>query len=155
MERLFESAAPQASAGLAGESAVQAQLNDVLLAYYAALAPTHDAGQTRAGWLAAFALAALQRHTWRPASAPPEALPHGPHYPVTVLGVIDDPRFRINGDEPFVDTVSWWPAAQKWTVTHQVRSDADAEDYPCRVIAWQPMLELPAPWSDLWRGARP
>jgi hypothetical protein len=149
------SAAQQVPPDLAGESAATTKLQELLLDSYAAMAPVFDGGQTRVAWLAAFALAALRRHAWRPASTPPATLPHGPHYPVTVLAVIDDPRYRINGDEPFVDSASWWPAEKKWTVTHQVRSDAEVADYPCRVVAWQPMLELPPPWSELWgRGAR-
>ncbi len=100
--------------------------------------------------MAAWALAALRAIAWRSAKTPPAAHPAGADRPVTVLAVVDDPRFRINGDEPFVDVASWWPAAQRWTVTHQVRSD-DAVDYPVRVAAWKPLDELPPPWSDLWR----
>lgn len=137
---------------LQGEAAVSLELQNLLLESYAALAPVYEAGQTRAAWLAAFALAALRSHAWRPASSPPAALPNGAHYPVTVMALIDDERFRINGDEPFAETASWWPAQKQWTVTHQVRSDAEAADYPCRVVAWKPMPELPPLLSDLWQG---
>ena len=75
---------------------------------------------------------------------PPED-PRGPHFAVTVLGVIDDPRFRIPGaDGPFVDFVSWWPASRMWTVTHQCRADELATDCPCTVTFWQ--QQPPLPW---------
>lgn len=147
----MSAAVATAPADLAGESQVSTQLQDLLLESYAVQTPVYEAGQTRQAWLAAFALAALRQHAWRPASSPPEALPHGPHYGVQVLAVIDDPRFQMNGDEPFVDVASWWPAEKKWTVTHQVRSDAEAADHPVRVVAWQPMLALPSTSSELWR----
>jgi hypothetical protein len=89
---------------------------------------------------------------WLPASQPP-ASPRGEQFPVQVVGLIDDPRLRINGDEPFWDTVSWWPARKCWTVTHVCRADADSvADFPVRVRAWHP-IELPPPESDLWKGS--
>lgn len=73
----------------------------------------------------------------------PEADPAGPHFSITVIGIISDPHFINAGDKEFVDFVAWWPAAQKWTVTHQCRADTEATDFPVNVIAWQPAIPLP------------
>ena len=73
----------------------------------------------------------------------PAARPSGDHYPVTVWGVINDPRFRINGEVEFMDVVSWWPGLRVWTVTHQSRADGEAFDHPCKVTYWQPLPPLP------------
>jgi len=66
-----------------------------------------------------------------------------PHYPVSVLGVIDDPSLRMNGDDPFVDIVAYWPALDKWTVTHTNRADDCAVDYKVNVTFWQPKPAIP------------
>jgi hypothetical protein len=100
--------------------------------------------------MAAWALAALRDCAWRPASTPPAGRPGAPHFPIAVLALVDDPRFRMNGDEPFVDVASWWPAEGKWTVTHCVRSEEGADDHEVKVRAWQPLREVPPPWSELW-----
>jgi hypothetical protein len=142
------SAAQQVPPDLAGESAATTKLQELLLDSYAAMAPVFDSGQTRVAWLSAFALAALRRHAWRPASTPPATCA-----PIAVLGVVDDPSLRMTGDDAFVDVVHYWPEKNEWTVTHLVRASKDATDFPVKVVAWQPMLELPPPWSELWRGA--
>jgi hypothetical protein len=101
---------------------------------------------------AAAQLPARADNGWLPASQPPTS-PRGEQFPVQVVGLIDDPRLRINGDEAFWDTVSWWPARKCWTVTHVCRADADSvADFPVRVRAWLP-IALPPPWSDLWKGS--
>lgn len=87
---------------------------------------------------------------WRSVDAPPAPHPLGGHCAVSVIGVVDDPALRINGDEPFVDVVAWWPDRKVWTVTHQCRADLAADDYEVRVVAWRPMLELPARGS-VWQ----
>ena len=74
----------------------------------------------------------------------PDPDPRGEHFPITALGVIADPDFMANGDKEFVDVVSYWPAARKWTVTYQVRGAEDAQDYECNVTYWQQMP--PMPW---------
>ena len=66
---------------------------------------------------------------------------------VSVLGVIDDPQLRINGDDPFVDIVAYWPQKKIWTATHQCRADdprhgQGVHDFPCRVVKWQPLPEV-------------
>lgn len=66
-----------------------------------------------------------------------------PRCTITTLAVIDDPRFRLEGEDPFVDIAAYWPAAKKWTVTHQTRADKDATDHECRVTYWTHLLELP------------
>ena len=86
---------------------------------------------------------------WIAASTPPEST-DGRHLTITVLGVIDVPAMRLNGDEPFVDVVSYWPARKLWTVTHQCRADESAMDYVITVRCWQPLPQLPPPWSALW-----
>lgn len=73
----------------------------------------------------------------------PDAHPSGKHYAVQVMGVVDDPRYRLNGEQPFVDVVAYWPALGKWTVTHSCRADASAHDVEVRVTSWQHMLPLP------------
>jgi hypothetical protein len=89
------------------------------------------------------------KQCWVPADfRVPDSLAHGEHYPVAVLGVIDDPTICLNGAGAFVDVVAWWPALRKWTVTHQCRSDScehtdTAVDYPIRVTFWQPLPPLP------------
>ncbi len=84
----------------------------------------------------------IVRECWRdPRFITPDPHPDGPHYAVTVFGVIKDER--LNNGKEFLDIVAWWPAAKKWTVTHQCRADEDAADYPCNVVQWQPMFRLP------------
>lgn len=66
---------------------------------------------------------------------------------ISVLGVIDDPQLRANGDEPFVDIVAYWPQKKIWTVTHQCRADdprhgQGVHDFSCRVVKWQPLPEV-------------
>lgn len=78
---------------------------------------------------------------WRPIDEPPVSS-LSPHHSVSVLGIIDDPVLNFSGDEPYVDVVAYWPALQKWTVTHQCRADEDAIDYPVRVAGWQPLPEI-------------
>jgi hypothetical protein len=77
---------------------------------------------------------------WIPAETPPESI--GPHFPVQVLAVIDDPKYRVN-DDAFVDIAAYWPSLNKWTVTHQCAADEDAADYTVNVTHWQPLPELP------------
>lgn len=95
----------------------------------------------------------LIRQSWIPAEIrQPQTLPNGPHFPVTVMAVVDDPRLRINGDEPFVDIAAWWPSLRIWTVTHQCLADHTntTTDYPVRVTYWQPQLPLPnTPYQGL------
>jgi hypothetical protein len=86
---------------------------------------------------------------WISARTPPQS--DGPRdRPITVFGVIDDPRLKVNGDGPFADVVSYWPAAQRWTVTHQCRADAEAIDFPVQVRAWQRIPDLMPAGSALW-----
>ena len=68
---------------------------------------------------------------------------------IAVMGVVDDPNYRMNGDKPFVDVVRYWPTREQWTITHVCRADKDADDFPVRVRCWQPIVELPPPWSAL------
>ena len=66
------------------------------------------------------------------------------------MGVIDDANYRMNGEDPFVDVVHYWPIREQWTITHVCRADKDADDFPVNVRCWQPIVELPPPWSALW-----
>lgn len=86
----------------------------------------------------------LLKQCWVPSNlrVPDDSL-HGPHYPVTVWGVIDDPRYRLNGEPVFMDVVAWWPASRVWTVTSQCRADEDVDDTPVTVTWWQPLPPLP------------
>lgn len=68
-----------------------------------------------------------------------EAYENHPSTSISVLGVIDDPNLRINGEDPFVDVVAYWPAKDVWTITHTSRADTAAIDYPVRVVKWQPL----------------
>jgi hypothetical protein len=77
----------------------------------------------------------------------PDPDPRGPHFPVQVIGVIEqsDELVAACGDRKhIVDFVCWWPALRKWTVTHTCRGTEDAIDFPCTVTHWQP--DLPLPW---------
>jgi len=76
----------------------------------------------------------------------PETDPRGPHYAVQVWGVIDDPRVRTVDGRTFSDVVSYWPALKKWTVTHQLRQNDLADDYPVSVTFWQPLPPTPTDW---------
>jgi hypothetical protein len=91
-----------------------------------------------------------ETYGWIPASRPPYN--DTPDRPIAVIGVIDDPMYRMNGDDPFRDVVHYWQDKQQWTVTHMGRGDVDAHDFPVKVKMWQPFAELPPPWSDLWKG---
>lgn len=73
----------------------------------------------------------------------PDDDPRGLHYPVQVWGVIDDPRYRCNGEPVFQDVVCWWPAARIWTVTSQCRADDEVDDVAVMVTWWQPLPPLP------------
>jgi hypothetical protein len=76
----------------------------------------------------------------------PDPHPAGEHYSVQVMGVVDDPAYRMKGDnQPFTDVVDYWPAAKKFTVTHCSRASSveAVEDFPVMVTFWQPMLPLP------------
>ena len=75
----------------------------------------------------------------------PDPDARGPHYPVTVFGVVDDSALHlVGGDGPYVDVVSYWPAARIWTVTHLSRCDSDeAVDFPAMVTYWQPLFQFP------------
>jgi len=86
--------------------------------------------------------ASVKSSKWISFHIPPES-PKGEHYPVTVLAAIDDSRFQLNGEDPFVDIVAYWPALKKWTCTHQCRADEDVVDYEVNVTWWQPMPEEP------------
>jgi hypothetical protein len=79
---------------------------------------------------------------WRSSANKPESI--GPHHPVQVLAVIDDPLHRINGDDPFVDIAAYWPALDKWTITSQCRADTEVTDTPVNVAFWMPLPEAPA-----------
>lgn len=72
---------------------------------------------------------------WYPATQPPKG-DGPPHFAITVLGVIDDEMLRVNGEEPFVDIVSYWPALQRWTTTHCCRASEEVTDYPVNVLKW-------------------
>ncbi len=86
----------------------------------------------------------LLRECWVPTNLRKPAVgPHGPHYSVAVWGVIDEPLMRLNGDPVFMDVVAYWPALDKFTVTHQCRADEDADDHVVNVIWWQPLPPLP------------
>lgn len=89
-------------------------------------------------------LGRLEAHPWINAALQvPDAVKGDEHWNVCVLGVVDDPRYRINGDDPFIDTVHWWPAVRKWTITHSAECDTEAADYECIVTYWQHKPELP------------
>lgn len=85
---------------------------------------------------------------WIPVSAPPAS--DTPGRPIAVMGVIDDPNYRANGEKPFADVVHYWQNKKLWTITHVCRGDRDADDFPVNVRCWQPIVELPPPWSALW-----
>lgn len=88
----------------------------------------------------------LIRECWVPADfRTPAPDPRGPHYPVQVWGVVDDPRLAPNNEKRYVfqDIVTWWPSLKIWTVTLQCRTDEDAQDFPCTVLYWQPLPPLP------------
>ena len=76
----------------------------------------------------------------------PTASDKGPHHAIHVNGVIDDPRYHVDDVKgPFVEIVAYWPALQKFTVTHTCRAD-DAElvhDVEVRVTFWQDLMPLP------------
>lgn len=82
---------------------------------------------------------ALIEQCWIPATTPPDPLPAGKHYPITVFAVIDDPYFS---EEPFVDIASYWPASKLYTCTHQVSADSEAVDHPVQVIKYQPLFSV-------------
>lgn len=89
----------------------------------------------------------LIRACWTPAHLKqPADGDKGPHFSVQVWGVIDDPRYRLNGEKPFCDVVAWWPALKLWTVTGQCRGDLDVDDIPTRVTYWQPLPPTPDSW---------
>ena len=88
------------------------------------------------------ALTKAGKSKWIDASVPPPTF-KSHAWPVSVLGVVDDPHLRMNGDQPFVDIVAYWPALKQWTVTHQCAADPDSMDYPVRVTHWMPKPELP------------
>jgi hypothetical protein len=75
---------------------------------------------------------------WVDARVPPTS-DKGEHYPIQVLAVVDDPRLRINGEDPFIDIAAYWPALKKWTVTHCTVADETATDYEVKVSKWMPM----------------
>lgn len=103
---------------------------------------THELGFMPHEWVIQAVMNTPTR--WRDAKTElPTCSDQSMHFSIPVLAVIDDPRYRINGDDPFVDVVGYWPALKKWTVTHQVRSDLEAADYPCNVTYWQPFDEMP------------
>lgn len=86
----------------------------------------------------------LIRECWVPVKfKTPDPLPAGKHFPVAVWGVVDDSRFTLAGQKTFMDVVHYWPAANKWTITHCARSDDEAEDFPVTVTHWQPLPPLP------------
>lgn len=91
----------------------------------------------------------ILRESWRNAQfILPDPDPRGAHFAVEVWGVIRDRSgtFRSSDSEQtFQDVVSYWPASNKWTVTHVGRGQEDATDYPCDVLFWQPLP--PLPWS--------
>jgi len=89
---------------------------------------------------------AMLRKCWKDARFSQPTAPEGQsqHYNIQVLGVVDDPTMRLRGDDkPFVDVVSYWPALNKWTITHCSRADSEADDYPIRVTYYQDMIPLP------------
>lgn len=70
----------------------------------------------------------------------PEPLTAGTHYSIQVLGVVEDKMLHA---KPFVDVVAWWPAAKKWTITHQSTKDTEVVDCVVTVTHWQYMPPLP------------
>ncbi len=81
---------------------------------------------------------------WRSARTEPPKMDAPPHYSITVLGVVDDPRYHNNDDDhAFVDVVGYWPALNKWTVTHSCVRDDTAEDVEVKVTWWMPLPEAP------------
>lgn len=76
----------------------------------------------------------------------PQPDPRGIYYPVSCLGVVDDPRFTERMGGRFVELVSWWPANQIWTVSHQSQACDDVVDLQIRVVAWQQWFEAPRDW---------
>lgn len=86
----------------------------------------------------------LLKQCWVPAHLRvPDDGPSGPHYPVQVWAVIDDPRYRLNGEPVFMDVACWWPASKVWTVTGQCRADEEVDDTVVNVTFWQPLPPLP------------
>lgn len=91
-------------------------------------------------WMTEVALAA---HSWIDAAVRVPTSNASPHYPIMVLGVVDDPEMRCNGDDPYVDVVAYWPATKQWTCTHQTPADEAATDCPVRVSHWKPRPARP------------
>lgn len=86
----------------------------------------------------------LLKQCWVPASMrKPLPNPAGNHFPVTVWAVVDDVRYRCNGEPVFMDVACWWPASRVFTITSQCRADEDADDKPVNVTWWQPLPPLP------------
>lgn len=75
---------------------------------------------------------------WMDAADPPKPRPGQlPHYPILVLGAVDE------DDEVSIDIVAYWPALNRWTITYQRQSNESADDWPVVVRAWQPLPMLP------------
>lgn len=88
----------------------------------------------------------LLKQCWVPSHLRvPDDDPRGAHYPAQVWAVIDDPRYRFNGEPVFMDIACWWPASRTWTVTGQIRADDpdSVDDVKVRVTFWQPLPPLP------------
>ena len=84
---------------------------------------------------------------WTPAHLrQPETSAHGPHYPVQVWGVIEDPNYKLGDLVRYADVVAWWPALKLWTCTSQNRADEEVNDVKVRVVLWQPLPPVPETW---------
>jgi hypothetical protein len=81
---------------------------------------------------------------WKSTRTDPPKVDDAPqHFSITVLGVVDDPRYRFNDEPPFVDVVGYWPALNKWTVTHCCVKDEVADDVEVNVTWWMPRPDAP------------
>lgn len=78
---------------------------------------------------------------WIDSRVPPSS-EKGEHFPISVLVVVDDSKLRLNGELPFIDIASYWPALKKWTVTYCSVADETATDYEVRVTRWMPLPDF-------------
>lgn len=87
------------------------------------------------------------RECWIPVTLRAPRMDPGasPHYPIQLWGVIDDPKLQGEGwpPGPYADVVAYWPALNKWTVTHSGRADEFATDVEVRVTFYQPLPPIP------------
>jgi hypothetical protein len=59
------------------------------------------------------------------------------HFSISVLAMVDDPRIVNPGEDCYIDTASYWPALDKWTMTFAVNKD-EAEDREVKIKYWMP-----------------